>query len=195
MIQTCLKRSDGRHPPAERAWACACGWSRAPTRSRSTVAYQQKSEVDAAFVELMRLLLDEGTYPAIATHDPAMIEATKAYAHEQGLRRTTASSSRCCTAFAAICRRRWWREGYRVRVYVPFGKQWYPVLHAPARRAAGQRRVRVEGNPQRSLGRGFDSARFSLRPPASSGTSRVPATTSASRQVSTDCVSTHSSML
>ena len=36
-------------------------------------------------------------------------------------------------------------QGYRVRVYVPFGKQWYPVLHAPAGRAAGQRRVRGEG--------------------------------------------------
>ena len=71
-----------------------------------TVAYQKKSEVDAAFVELMQLLLDEGTYPAIATHDPAMIDATKAYAREQGLRATTASSSRCCTASAATCRRR-----------------------------------------------------------------------------------------
>ena len=91
------------------------------------VAYQKKSEVDAAFVELMRLLLDEGTYPAIATHDPAMIEATKAHARSHnyakdrfefqmlyGIRRDLQS--------ALV------REGYRVRVYVPFGRQWYPYF-------------------------------------------------------------------
>ena len=91
------------------------------------VAYQKKSEVDAAFVELMRLLLDEGTYPAIATHDPDMIEATKAHARSQvyandrfefqmlfGIRRDLQ------TALV--------KEGYRVRVYVPFGKQWYPYF-------------------------------------------------------------------
>lgn len=91
------------------------------------VAYQKKSEVDAAFVELMRLLLDEGTYPAIATHDPDMIEAAKAHARSKnypndrfefqmlyGIRRDLQ---------AALV-----KEGYRVRVYVPFGKQWYPYF-------------------------------------------------------------------
>ena len=91
------------------------------------VAYQKKSEVDAAFVELMQLLLDEGTYPAIATHDADMIEAAKAYARSKnypndrfefqmlyGIRRDLQS--------ALV------KEGYRVRVYVPFGKQWYPYF-------------------------------------------------------------------
>jgi proline dehydrogenase len=91
------------------------------------VAHQKKSEVDATFVELMRLLLDEGTYPAIATHDPEMIEATKAHARAKGyaydrfefqmlygIRRDLQS--------ALV------KEGYRVRVYVPFGKQWYPYF-------------------------------------------------------------------
>lgn len=91
------------------------------------VAYQKKSEVDAAFVELMRLLLDHGTFPAIATHDVAMIDATKAYARSKnypndrfefqmlyGIRRDLQ---------AALV-----KEGYKVRVYVPFGKQWYPYF-------------------------------------------------------------------
>jgi proline dehydrogenase len=91
------------------------------------VAYQKKSDVDAKFVELMKLLLDEGTYPAIATHDPDMIEATKAYARGRncpndrfefqmlyGIRRDLQN--------ALV------KEGYRVRVYVPFGKQWYPYF-------------------------------------------------------------------
>jgi proline dehydrogenase len=92
-----------------------------------TVAYQKKTEVDEAFVRLMGLLLDEGTYPAIATHDPFMIDATKEYVAEKGyaqdrfefqmlygVRRDLQSS------LAA--------EGYRMRVYVPFGSQWYPYF-------------------------------------------------------------------
>ena len=91
------------------------------------VAYQKKGDVDAKFVELMKLLLDEGTYPAIATHDPVMIDATKSYARSRncgadrfefqmlyGIRRDLQS--------ALV------KEGYRVRVYVPFGKQWYPYF-------------------------------------------------------------------
>jgi proline dehydrogenase len=96
-------------------------------REPREVAYQQKSEVDAAFIEQMRLLLRGGTYPAIATHDPAMIDATKAYAEQQripkdkfefqmlyGIRRDLQASLS--------------REGYPFRVYVPFGKEWFPYF-------------------------------------------------------------------
>ena len=96
-------------------------------REPKTVAYQKKSEVDAAFVDLMRLLLDEGTYPAIATHDPVMIEATKAYAKQKGY-----SADRFEFQMLYGIRRdlqaQLVKEGYRVRVYVPFGKQWYPYF-------------------------------------------------------------------
>ena len=91
------------------------------------VAYQNKSEVDAAYVRLMQLLLDEGTYPAIATHDPVMLDATKAYAAQKhyakdrfefqmlyGIRRDLQ------TSLAA--------EGYPMRIYVPFGSQWFPYF-------------------------------------------------------------------
>jgi proline dehydrogenase len=92
-----------------------------------SVAFQKKSEVDAAFVELTRLLLAEGVYPAIATHDPAMIEATRRFAAERkippdhyefqmlyGIRRDLQAQ---LTA-----------EGYRMRVYVPFGREWFPYF-------------------------------------------------------------------
>ncbi|HEX8028772.1 MAG TPA: proline dehydrogenase family protein [Vicinamibacterales bacterium] len=92
-----------------------------------TVAFQRKSEVDAAFVELMHLLLDEGTYPAIATHDPQMIAETKAYAKSKGY-----SNDRFEFQMLYGIRRDLQtslvKEGYRVRVYVPFGKQWYPYF-------------------------------------------------------------------
>jgi proline dehydrogenase len=96
-------------------------------REPREVAFQQKSEVDAAFVDLMRLLLRDGNYPAIATHDPAMVDATKAYATQQhiakdrfefqmlyGIRRDLQTSLS--------------REGYPFRVYVPFGKEWFPYF-------------------------------------------------------------------
>src|SRR5689334_11104395 len=92
-----------------------------------TVAYQKKSEVDGAYVDLMQTLLDEGTYPAIATHDPKMIEATKEYATKKGY-----SNDRFEFQMLYGIRRDLQlalvREGYRVRVYVPFGKQWYPYF-------------------------------------------------------------------
>src|SRR5688500_17725838 len=92
-----------------------------------TVAYQNKADVDAAFVTLMRLLLDQGTYPAIATHDPEMIDATKRYATEKGYAQDRFEFQMLYgirrdlqTSLAA--------EGYRMRVYVPFGQQWFPYF-------------------------------------------------------------------
>jgi proline dehydrogenase len=93
----------------------------------AAVAYQHQAEVRAAFVRLARLLLDEGTYPAIATHDPAAIEETRAYAAARhlpgdrfefqmlyGIRRDLQHS---LTA-----------AGHRMRVYVPFGREWFPYF-------------------------------------------------------------------
>ena len=126
VIQTCLKRSEGDIRKLN-ALGVRVRLVKGAYREPRTVAYQQKSEVDAAFVDLMRLLMDEGTYPAIATHDPIMIETAKAYARSKGyandrfefqmlygIRRDLQS------ALVA--------QGYRVRVYVPFGKQWYPYF-------------------------------------------------------------------
>ena len=91
------------------------------------VAYQKKSDVDGAFVDLMQTLLDEGTYPAIATHDPKMIDATKEYVKGKGY-----ASDRFEFQMLYGIRRDLQaslvKEGYRVRVYVPFGKQWYPYF-------------------------------------------------------------------
>jgi proline dehydrogenase len=91
------------------------------------VAYQKKSEVDAAFVELMRLLVDEGTYPAIATHDPDMIEATKSYVRGKGYAQDR-FEFQMLYGIRRDLQSALVKEGYRVRVYVPFGKQWYPYF-------------------------------------------------------------------
>ena len=91
------------------------------------VAHPSKDQVDRAFVEIMQLLLAEGTQPAIATHDPAMIAATRTFAAGRGLATDRFELQMLYgvrrdlqTALAA--------EGYRVRVYVPFGREWFPYF-------------------------------------------------------------------
>ncbi len=91
------------------------------------VAYQKKSEVDAAYIELMQTLLDHGTYPAIATHDPDMIDATKAYATSKGYANDR-FEFQMLYGIRRDLQMSLVKEGYRVRVYVPFGKQWYPYF-------------------------------------------------------------------
>ena len=93
----------------------------------AAVAYQKKADVDANFIKLMRMLLDGGTYPAIATHDPAMIDATKQHARDRGIASDRYEFQMLYgirrdlqTALVA--------EGYRMRVYVPFGQQWFPYF-------------------------------------------------------------------
>jgi proline dehydrogenase len=89
------------------------------------VAFPQKSQVDANYVELMQLLLDKGTYPAIATHDEKMIEATKAYAASRKISRD-AFEFQMLYGIRRDLQRQLAKEGFRVRVYVPFGEAWYP---------------------------------------------------------------------
>jgi proline dehydrogenase len=126
VIQSYLKRSDGDIRRLN-ALGARVRLVKGAYKEPKEAAFQKKSEVDAAFVELMRLLLDEGKYPAIATHDPHMIEATKAYARSKGY-----SNDRFEFQMLYGIRRDLQtalvKEGYRVRVYVPFGKQWYPYF-------------------------------------------------------------------
>jgi proline dehydrogenase len=91
------------------------------------VAYQRKGQVDAAFVEIMELLLSEGTVPAIATHDEAMIEATKAYAARHGIAKDR-YEFQLLYGIRRDLQAALRREGYGVRVYVPFGREWFPYF-------------------------------------------------------------------
>ena len=92
-----------------------------------TVAYQKKSAVDEAYVSLVKQLLDEGTYPAIATHDPAMIAATKAHAAEKGYAKDR-FEFQMLYGIRRDLQASLVAQGYRVRLYVPFGEQWFPYF-------------------------------------------------------------------
>jgi proline dehydrogenase len=91
----------------------------------ATVAFPKKTEVDANYVDLMKLLLDRGTYPAIATHDPNMIDATKAYVAAKQIARDR-FEFQMLYGIRRDLQRKLIAEGYRVRLYVPFGEAWYP---------------------------------------------------------------------
>ena len=91
------------------------------------VAFPHKADVDANFVKLMRILLDTGDYPAIATHDPRMIEATKKHAAASGIGRDR-FEFQMLYGIRRDLQKRLVAEGYRLRLYVPFGKAWYPYF-------------------------------------------------------------------
>ena len=92
-----------------------------------SVAFQQKADVDAAYVRQMRLLLDHGLYPAIATHDEEILAETRTYATERGIGKERFEFQMLYgirrdlqTSLVA--------DGYRMRVYIPFGKEWFPYF-------------------------------------------------------------------
>lgn len=93
----------------------------------ASVAYPEKADVDANFVKLMQLLLSEGTYPGIATHDERMIEATREYAAKHNIG-TDRYEFQMLFGIRRDLQEQLVKDGYRVRVYAPYGKEWYPYL-------------------------------------------------------------------
>jgi proline dehydrogenase len=126
VIQSCLLRSP-RDVQRLNEMGARVRLVKGAYKEPKAVAHQSKAQVDAAFVDLMRELLDHGTFPAIATHDPAMIEDTKRYAQRQGYGKDRFEFQmlygiRRDLQAALVA------EGYGVRVYVPYGQQWFPYF-------------------------------------------------------------------
>ncbi len=93
----------------------------------ASVAYQRRADVEAAFMKLTRLLLDHGAYPAIATHDSALIAQTRAHALAHHIERDR-FEFQMLYGIRRDVQRSLLSEGYRMRVYVPFGRQWFPYF-------------------------------------------------------------------
>lgn len=92
-----------------------------------TVAYPEKRDVDANYVKSMQELLLKGNYPGIATHDEAIIKEAKRFAKVNDIR-PERYEFQMLYGVRRDLQDRLVREGYRMRVYVPFGTQWYPYL-------------------------------------------------------------------
>jgi proline dehydrogenase len=91
------------------------------------VAFPRKPDVDANFVMLSKLLLESPCYHALATHDEAMIAAVKSYVREKRID-PSRFEFQMLYGIKRDLQRRLVREGYNVRVYVPFGAEWYPYF-------------------------------------------------------------------
>ncbi|HLE63416.1 MAG TPA: proline dehydrogenase family protein [Pyrinomonadaceae bacterium] len=91
------------------------------------VAFMDKREVDSNYVRVMQLLLSSGIYHGIATHDPKMIAATIDYAQLHGIDKG-AFEFQMLFGVRRDLQYQLARDGYNVRVYVPYGKHWYPYF-------------------------------------------------------------------
>jgi proline dehydrogenase len=93
----------------------------------AAVAFPEKRDVDASFVACLERLLAKGHYPGIATHDEAIIAHARAYAQRNGIARDR-FEFQMLYGVRRDLQTALRRDGYRVRVYVPFGTHWYPYL-------------------------------------------------------------------
>jgi proline dehydrogenase len=91
------------------------------------VAFPKKADVDANYVKLMKMLLPSGIYHGIATHDEKMIEATMQFAKDQGIG-PDKFEFQMLYGIRRDLQKKLVHEGYRMRVYVPYGRYWYPYF-------------------------------------------------------------------
>ena len=91
------------------------------------VAFPAKADVDKNYILLGKMLLDSPIYHGLATHDEAMIAAAKAYAKEHGIA-ASRFEFQMLYGVRRDLQRALVKEGYNVRVYVPFGREWYPYF-------------------------------------------------------------------
>jgi proline dehydrogenase len=96
-------------------------------REPASVALPSKADVDAAYTRLMKRLLVEAVYPAIATHDEAMILEAQQYATEQRISKDR-FEFQMLYGIRRDLQKSLVAQGYRVRVYIPFGRQWFPYF-------------------------------------------------------------------
>ena len=114
--------------------AAASGCAKAPTRNRGS-AFPRKADVDANYIKLMRLLLPSGFYHGIATHDPRMIAETIRWAAEKQISKDD-FEFQMLYGVRTDLQRQLVQDGYRLRIYIPFGQRLVPLFHAPPGRAS-----------------------------------------------------------
>ncbi len=96
-------------------------------KEEQATAYQNKSDIDRNYVQLMTLLLSRGNYPAIATHDEAIIDAACKHVRNHGISKSS-FEFQMLYGIRRDLQEKLVKQGYNMRVYVPYGSQWYPYL-------------------------------------------------------------------
>ncbi len=126
VIQSYLKRSEADIRELVRVGA-PVRLCKGAYQEPASVAFQQKTEVDASFIRLMRLLLDGGTRTAIASHDERMIDATLEHVSRNGIP-DDAFELQMLYGVRRDYQRQLVANGLNMRIYVPYGSQWYSYL-------------------------------------------------------------------
>ncbi len=126
VLQSCLYRTEQDVERVSRLGA-RIRLVKGAYREPKTVAYQKKSDVDGAYIRLARRLLTEGTFPAIATHDENILDEVKRFTAERGIA-SNAFEFQMLYGIRRDLQLRLTREGYGMRIYVPFGKEWFPYF-------------------------------------------------------------------
>ena len=126
VIQSYMRRaeSDIEKLLAERIRIRLC---KGAYKEQDEIAFQKKSEVDANYVRLMKVLLKSGVYHGLATHDESIIQQAKAFARQEQIS-PDAFEFQMLYGIRRDLQRRLVREGWRMRVYIPFGTEWYPYF-------------------------------------------------------------------
>lgn len=126
VIQSCLRRSAADVARlielGARVRLCKGAYLESPE-----VAFPDKKDVDLQYVALMEQLLRRGNYTALATHDPRMIEHAKAFVTREGIP-AERFEFQMLYGVRRDLQERLRRDGFNMRVYIPFGTQWYPYL-------------------------------------------------------------------
>ncbi len=126
VIQSCLRRSaddvERLIALGARVRLCKGAYLEPPE-----IAYPAKADVDRAYLALMERLLRDGRYPGLATHDTRILARAKALVQQEGIP-PERFEFQMLFGVRRDVQQRLRQEGYRLRVYVPFGTQWYPYL-------------------------------------------------------------------
>jgi len=131
VIQSCLYRSEGDiEKIIENGYGVRL--CKGAYRENEDIAFPKKKDVDANYIRLTEMLLSEkarrnGVYPAIATHDGRIINWVRGVVAKNNIGKDT-FEFQMLNGIRRDLQRELVEEGYSVRIYVPYGDQWYPYF-------------------------------------------------------------------
>jgi proline dehydrogenase len=126
VIQSYLYRSEGDVQDLL-TYGCRIRLCKGAYKESDEVAYARKKDVDSNYVRLMQMLLPSGFYHAIATHDPRMIAQTIRFAAAKQISKDD-FEFQMLYGVRTDLQRQLVKDGYRLRIYIPYGRDWFPYF-------------------------------------------------------------------